>query len=115
MTIGEKIFKILDEMHMPQAEFSRRTGIPTTTISDWKHKGQVPGADKIMNICAVLKVSPEELLSDEEQTIQKVEDFEIRYGDLHLLEDYHSFNENQQKRLLSYMKRIKKGTDDGKT
>ena len=59
----------------------------------------MPGADKIMNICAVLKVSPEELLSDEGQTIQKVEDFEIRYGDLHLLEDYHSFNENQQKRL----------------
>ena len=43
-----------------------------------------------------------------------IENVEIKHGDLQILIDYHSFDENQQKRLLSYMKRIKKGTDDGK-
>ena len=114
MTISEKIFKILNEIHMSQAEFSRRTGIPTQTINDWKRIGNIPSADKIMKICGALGVTPEELLSEEEPEPQFVDDVEIRHGDRQILIDYHSFNANQQKRLLSYMKRIKKGTDDGK-
>lgn len=115
MTIGERVFQILDEIHMSQAEFSRRTGIPTTTISDWKHKGQVPGADKIMIICKTLGVMPEELLTDDEHKAEFIGEVEIKHGDLEILKTYHSFNAAQQKRLLSYMKRIKKGTDDRTT
>ena len=63
MTIGQKIFYLLEEQHMTQKEFSRRTGISTTTISDWRKKNTNPGSDKIMAICAALDVTPEYLLS----------------------------------------------------
>ncbi len=42
---------------------SNRTGISTTTISDWRKKNTNPGSDKIMAICAALEVTPEYLLS----------------------------------------------------
>lgn len=38
MEIYEKIFKKLEELHMSQTELARKTGIATSTISDWKKK-----------------------------------------------------------------------------
>ena len=63
MTVGERIFHLLEEKGMTQVEFSKRTGIATTTISDWRKKNTNPGSDKIMLICAALEVTPEYLLS----------------------------------------------------
>ncbi len=63
MTIGQRIFHLLEEKHMTQKEFSDRTGIATTTISDWRKKNTNPGSDKVMVICAALDVTPEYLLS----------------------------------------------------
>lgn len=45
MTISQSVFKILDEMHMTQKEFSERTGIPQSTISDWRKKNTNPASD----------------------------------------------------------------------
>ncbi len=63
MTISENIFKLISERGIKQKEFSKRTGISESTISDWKRKGTNPASDKIMIICEVLSVSPYELLS----------------------------------------------------
>ncbi len=46
---------------MTQHEFSKRTGILPSTISEWKN-GTSPSSDKIMTICRALNVSPEWLL-----------------------------------------------------
>jgi transcriptional regulator with XRE-family HTH domain len=46
MTISEKIFKLLDERDMNQKEFSERTGIAQSTISDWKRKKTNPVSEK---------------------------------------------------------------------
>ena len=50
MAIYEKIFNRLDELHMSQIELSRRTGIATSTISDWRKKKINPQADKLISI-----------------------------------------------------------------
>ena len=63
MTIGEKIIALLKETGMTQKEFSVRTGIPPTTVSDWKAKKLNPSSDKILVICEVLEISPYVLLS----------------------------------------------------
>jgi transcriptional regulator with XRE-family HTH domain len=63
MTIGERIFKILKEKNIKQKDFSLRTGISESTVSDWKRKQTNPASDKIMKICEVLEVSPYELLT----------------------------------------------------
>ena len=62
MKIYEKIFDRLDELHMSQMELSRRTGIATSTISDWRKKNINPQADKIVSICRALDMSLVDLL-----------------------------------------------------
>ena len=64
--ISEKIFELIFRNGMTQKEFSEETGISQSTISDWKRKGTNPSADKILKICEVLKVTPYELLGENE-------------------------------------------------
>ena len=62
MTISERIFEMLDKRGMSQKEFSEKTGIAQSSISDWKRKKTNPVSDKILIICNVLNVTPYELL-----------------------------------------------------
>ena len=48
MIISERIFKIIKEKNITQAEFGKRAGIPTSTISEWKKRKTNPSADKII-------------------------------------------------------------------
>ena len=66
MTISEKIFSLLEVRGMSQKDFSERTGIAQSTISDWKRKKTDPVSEKILIICEVLNVTPYELLSETE-------------------------------------------------
>ena len=63
MTVSERIFAKLDQLSMSQKEFSEKTGILPSTISEWKKKKTNPLSEKIMPICAALDVTPEWLLS----------------------------------------------------
>lgn len=58
------IFK-LDDLSMSQSELSRRTGISTSTINDWKKKKINPQADKLVVICKALGMSLAELLGED--------------------------------------------------
>ena len=64
MTISEKIFDILDAKGVTQKDFSIATGIPQSTISDWRKKNTNPSSDKILAICDALDITPYELLSN---------------------------------------------------
>lgn len=72
MAIYEKIFERLQELNMSQSELSRRTGIATSTISDWRKKKINPQADKLVTICKALEMSLVELLCDEEDRENEV-------------------------------------------
>ena len=63
MVISDRVFELLKVKGMSQKEFSERTGIPQSTISDWKRKNVNPASDKIMIICEVLEISPSALLA----------------------------------------------------
>ena len=115
MIISERIFKILKEKNMSQNEFAKRVGLASSTISDWKTKKTNPSADKIMDICAVLGVTPEQLLTgkgiDEDyvggNSKKAQKEQEISKADIRILEDIHGLKEAQKKRLLKYMEALK--------
>ncbi|QFJ53931.1 helix-turn-helix domain-containing protein [Pseudobutyrivibrio xylanivorans] len=67
MTVSERILRLIDESNLTQKEFSERTGIPQSTISDWRKKATNPSSDKILIICKTLNVTPEWLLSGVEE------------------------------------------------
>ena len=112
MLISERIFKIIREKNMTQTEFSKRTGIPCSTISEWKSKKTNPSADKIMDICAALEVTPEQLLSgrgfdEEEGSVASQKKNVITPIDWQIIEDYHGLKEAQKRRLLAYVEALK--------
>ena len=110
MLISERIFKILANKNMTQTEFAKRVGIANSTVSEWKKKKTNPSADKIMDICVVLEVTPEQLLSGSGMdTVQ--EDVTnkdcLTPTDWQIIHDYHGMKEEQRKRLLRYMEVLK--------
>lgn len=107
MLIRDRIFNKLDEMNMTQKEFSEKTGIPQSTISDWRKKRTNPTAEKILIICNVLKVTPEWLLSGIKPQGKRgnlPENYVICSGtDSHtLIERFNSMDAGSQERLLGY-------------
>lgn len=115
MIISERIFKILKDKNMSQNAFAKQVGLASSTISDWKTKKTNPSSDKIMDICAVLEVTPEQLLTgkgiDEDYVECKPKktkvELEISKADIRIIEDIHSMREAQRKRLMKYMKALK--------
>ena len=113
MTISERILKVLKDRNMTQAEFAKQVGIATSTISEWKKRKTNPTADKILDLCNVLQITPEQLLTgkgieDEENiTVTSRESCFTPY-DIQLVQDYHGLKEEQQKRLMAYMEALKK-------
>ena len=113
MTISERILKVLKDRNMTQAEFAKQVGIATSTISEWKKRKTNPTADKIMDICNVLQITPEQLLTgkgieDEENINVTSRESCFTPHDIQLVQDYHGLKEEQQKRLMAYMEALKK-------
>ncbi len=112
MTISERIFNRLDELSMSQKEFSEKTGILQSTISEWKKKGTNPTSEKIMIICKILNVSPEWLLSGADGNGRRgnqVDWFVVgRDSDLgRLIVEYNGMDAKGQARLFGYLEAMK--------
>ncbi len=108
-TVSEKIFELLKQKDMSQKEFSERTGISQSTISDWKRKKTNPAVDKILKICEVLRVSPSELLEEDEIEANKKHsgDYVLFSKDERfLVESYRNLEQNQKERLMGYMRAL---------
>ena len=118
MTISERIFKLLQERGMSQKEFSDRTGIAQSIISDWKRKKTNPVSEKILLICDVLDVTPYELLGATEGEGKRSNPSEVIVLEKgseagRMLEEYLGMSEKYQERLLGYMHALQEMPDYG--
>ena len=95
-----QIFARLEELHMSQIELSRRTGIATSTISDWRKKKINPQADKLVSICKALDMSLVDLLCDEEVKSTIGSDFMV--DGQHIIEIFSESDPQTKRRLLRY-------------
>ena len=109
MTVSDNIFHILEEKNISQKTLAERTGIPQSTISDWKHKRVNPGADKILVLSDALGVTPYELLRESEE--DPGGDVVLKQGteEYFLLECYRNLKAAQKARLLGYLEAIRDG------
>ena len=105
MTIGERIFKIMNEKNISTPELSRMTGISRHTIFDWQRRNTNPGADKIMVICEALQITPEELLVGKQDNEKPEYDHSIITDDIEMqiMNECHDLSEAKKKRLLAYV------------
>ena len=109
MKIYEKIFDRLDELHMSQMELSRRTGIATSTISDWRKKKINPQADKIVSICRALDMSLVDLLCDEE-TVEPAAQIDCLTNENYMIELFRQSDAESKRRIISYKMCIRDST-----
>lgn len=114
MIISERIFKILKEKNMSQNAFAKQVGLASSTISDWKTKKTNPSADKIMDICRVLEVTPEQLLTGkgiDEDYVDEAGKHEVKSGisraDMRIIQDIHGMKKEQRNRLMKYIAALK--------
>ena len=105
MKVYEKIFARLDELNMSQSELSRRTGISTSTINDWKKKKINPQADKLIVISRALDMSLADLLGDD-----GAENTGVDYSaeEKYLVESYRRSDDHVRRHMLRYMELIDK-------
>ena len=107
MTISERIFERLAQLSMTQKDFSLKTGILQSTISEWKKNKTNPSSDKIMIICKVLEVSPEWLLSGVDPAASREKNQRYYVVDVDtdtgiLVRDYNQLQKEQRDRILGY-------------
>ena len=105
MLISDRVFDYIRKKGLSQKEFSVKTGIPQSTISDWKKKKANPSSDKILIICDVLGITPVELLADTESEKYTVPDhliIERGSGEYLLIQQYRSLEEDMRGRLIGY-------------
>ncbi len=110
MTISEKIFALLEQKELSQKEFSEKTEISQSTISDWKRKRTNPSSDKILKICEVLQVSPYELLAEDDSVSSEItadHNIVLNKNEIILLENYRNFSSRQKERLLGYLEALR--------
>ncbi len=109
MTITERIFFLLKQRGISQNAFGKAAGIAPSTISDWKSKCHNPSSDKIMGICRVLGVTPEQLLTGEgiDDVHDDIQEVRVDYQAKKLVVEYSRLSDESQKRLLAYAKKLK--------
>ena len=105
MKVYEKIFARLDELSMSQSVLSRRTGISTSTINDWKKKKINPQADKLVVISRALDMSLAELLGEDGDENSSVD---YSADEKYLIECYRRSDNHMRKHMLRYMELIDK-------
>ena len=106
MNISERIFYRLEELHMSQIELSRRTGIATSTISDWRKKKINPQADKLVSICKALDISLVDLLYDEEDKNNEVLTVDYLVEEKIIIEKLMDSPIDVKRRMLRYSEHI---------
>ena len=109
MIISERIFYVMEQKNITQLELSRRTGIATSNISDWKKKKTNPKADCLLSICDALDITPEQLLTGIDPEYKDADmDYEVTRADIKILKQIHSLGDEQYKRLMAYIKALQK-------
>ena len=111
MTIGERIIELIRVKGMTQKEFSERTGIPESTISDWKKKKTNPISDKILTISSVLGVNAYDLLSSSDGYIKNNADYvfiDPHSDEYVIIETYRQLDDRDRNRFMGYVEALKK-------
>ena len=73
MTINQRIFNIIEEKHLKQADLAKMLGVRTSVIASWKTRGSNPPIEYAAQICEFLNISIFELLDIENKNYSELE------------------------------------------
>ena len=72
MNIGEKLFELRKSKNLSQEEVADKLNVTRQTVSKWETNQSTPDFDKIVPLCELYEITPNELLTGEKQEQEKV-------------------------------------------
>lgn len=96
MNLGEKLFELRKEKNLTQDDVAEKLNVTRQTVSKWETNQSTPDFDKIVPLCELFEISPNELLTGEKQEQEVVNN-----------EKNEEFNWNEAKKHL-----FTRGKDD---
>lgn len=99
MTPGQRIIDLIQKRGLNQHSVAKALGIPYTTLNGWRDENRNPSCNYIIPVCEYLGVTPQYLLTGEEDT--KV-DLSLSPTEKKLVGYYRQLPENLQLRLIGY-------------
>ncbi len=67
MNLGEKLFELRKSKNLTQDDVAERLEVTRQTISKWETNQSTPDFDKIVPLCNLYEITPNELLGQDEQ------------------------------------------------
>ena len=77
MNLGERLFQLRKEKNLTQDDLAEKLNVTRQTVSKWETNQSTPDFDKIVPLCELYEISPNELLTGEKQE-QKTSNDESR-------------------------------------
>ena len=102
MTITERMFKAMEEKKISQGKLAKEIGIAQPTIGHWKSRGTTPPMEYLPQICEVLGISWEYLVTGENRQPQYTAD------EQRLISEYRNCNEVGKGRIREYAQEMRK-------
>ena len=67
MKINEKIYSLRKQLNLSQEELADKINVSRQTVSKWELGESTPDFDKIVPLCEVFNITPDELLTDKKK------------------------------------------------
>ena len=96
MNLGERLFELRKAKNLTQDDVAEKLNVTRQTVSKWETNQSTPDFDKIVPLCELYEISPNELLTGEKQEQETVDN-----------ENSDEFNWNEAKKHL-----FTRGKDD---
>ncbi|MCD7728453.1 MAG: helix-turn-helix domain-containing protein [Clostridia bacterium] len=101
MSFPELLLNLLKEFNITQAQLSKATGIPTTTINGWIKAGRLPDYNSIKTLCCYFGISADELLQ-----LENISESNLNEEEMKLLRSFKAAPKRTQQAVISILSEI---------
>lgn len=77
MDINQRMFQLMSEKNVKMVDLAKKLDVNKTVISAWKNRGTNPPVEYIVQICELLEVSIEKLITGKESKELTEEEREV--------------------------------------
>lgn len=71
MDLGEKLYELRKNKNLTQEEVAEKLNVTRQSVSKWETNQSTPDFDKILPLCELYEISPNDLIKGNEQELEK--------------------------------------------
>ena len=71
MDLGEKLYELRKNKNLTQEEVAEKLNVTRQSVSKWETNQSTPDFDKILPLCELYEISPNDLIKGNEQELEE--------------------------------------------